>query len=506
MQSQPLPGAQSQYFSNGYGNRPASQTRGRLSPLPHHPPRASAFPRSSMSPFPSRPQPYPLFVSSPGTTGYVPQHSTRYYRNPGLQQPLRPLRVEFAARNSVHDVDRPVTFHGIGPPRPYSVPAQNMQSERSSREIPRPASVAHTRTETSLHLQALREGQRLGLSPPTQDAPEDQCAENDFMPPKRILPFPKKNRAKVQSTQPETEGETTTTKSLSSKVVPSASKQVDKGITGESRSESNQKTIRDHPDTNPDGVRALKRPKITFTNWRTPQHGNNTAASASPTTQVKKSLSQESQPSQIPSENAQGDSISRASGSVTENVGASATYATIPSLINPSHPRPAPVGLGAELEKPLVAPIIAPQPSPSTMVDPCLVSSYLDESCKSEASQKSLFGADSIRDKLSQVHPDIPNHKVAKRSASQATTVTSTSTEIPCAMRNQHTSKVKDACNQMSMIDVTIVLQRSIRDIVKIRLQQGNAGSLGALGGEILIKMAIEDEELGKAVEKALES
>ncbi|KAI0968190.1 hypothetical protein F4678DRAFT_205857 [Xylaria arbuscula] len=505
MQSQPLPGIQSRYFGNGYGNRPASQNRGRLSPLPHHQPRVSAVPRSSMSPFPSRPQPRPLFASSPGTTSYVPQHFTRYYRNPGLQQPLRPLRDELVARNPVHDVDRPVTFHGIEPPRPYSVPAQYMQSERSSRDIPRPASVAHTSTETSLHLQPLREGQTLGFSPRTEDAPEGQCAKDDFMPPKRILPFPKKNRARVQSTQPETEGETTT-KSLSSKVVPTASKQVDKCTTGESRSKSNQKTIHNHPDTTPDDVRALKRPKITFTNRRTPQHGNNKPASTSTTTQVKKSLSQESQPSQISSEKAQAGSISRVFCSVTDNAGASVTYTAIPSVINPSPPRPAVVGLDTELENPLVAPTIIPQESQSTMTDPSLISSHLDGSCKPEDSQKSLFGANSIREKLSQVHPDISKHTVAKRSASQATTVSSTSTEISCVMRNEHVSKARDACNHMSMIDVTIVLQRSIRDIVKIRLQQGTADSLGALGGEILIKMAMEDEELGKAVGKILES
>ncbi|KAI0434153.1 hypothetical protein F5Y09DRAFT_296760 [Xylaria sp. FL1042] len=445
MQSQSL--NQSRYFRNGIGGRPASQNRGRLSPFPSHPPRlpgAIAQLRRPMSPFHPRQQPHTFFANGPAATGYVPQKSVRYYRNSGLQQPIIPLREEFSQMSSVGGVDKSIDFHSLEQARPYSVPSHYRQTsqtrfEHSSQEIPRPASVTHTSTLTSLNhpiIQPLREDERSRVSPAMGSAPEDQCLKNDFIPPKRILPFPTKKQAKTESAHSETQRETIT-KSPSSQEVSTAPGQIDQSSTKKPQSKSKGKMSRENLDGATDGAsasspRVSKRPRITFTNWHSSRHEPNTSAPTFTNEHVNKSKSQESQPSRDLWENSQYGGLE----SVTDTVSASLTDAA-PSL-------------------------------------------------------------------LSNVKSDTLTCTMPKRSASQATTVSATSTKLSCGVGGGDVSKPKDPFNRMSMIETTIVLQRDVTDIVSTRLQQGSADLLDVLGAEILMKMAMEDKEFYEVVRRIL--
>ncbi|KAJ8120861.1 hypothetical protein ONZ43_g2541 [Nemania bipapillata] len=103
-------------------------------------------------------------------------------------------------------------------------------------------------------------------------------------------------------------------------------------------------------------------------------------------------------------------------------------------------------------------------------------------------------------------HSDVLTRPAAKRSASQATTVSATSTEPPHTADNEDVTEVKQLVDPMLMIDETMILERDVSDIVSTRLREGNANFIEALQGEILIKMAVRDDEIFEAVSKILKS
>ncbi|KAI1353814.1 hypothetical protein F5Y01DRAFT_275362 [Xylaria sp. FL0043] len=503
MQSQPLPSNQSRYFYNGIGV--ASQNRGRLSPLPHHPSRSSgtavASLRRPMPPFHPRQQPHPFLTSGPAAMGYIPQQSVRYYRNSALQEPIIPLRDEFSRISNVSGVDKSINFQSLEQARPNSVPSHYSQTldnfEYSSQEILRPASVAHTSIQTSidpLFLQPVRADESLGTSRPRISAPEDQCLENDFIPPKRILPFPTKEHAKTTSAPSETQRETMITESPSSHVVPTVPKENGQSITEKSQSKKKEKATRKSSDGTPNGApvsspRAPKRPRITFTNWHPPRHESKTPASRSTNEQTNKSKSQESQPSRNTRKNTKSGRLA----STTDKVSARPTD-TAPRLVgDSSHPHPVEVDRATNHEKHSVTHRSILEDSQSTMIG-----------SQPEASQQSPFTTKSIRDKPSVVESDTLTYTRPKRSISQATTISTTSTKLSHSARDEDVSKPKDPLNRMSMIETTMVLQRDVTDIVGTRLQQGNADFLDVLGGEILMKMAMEDKEICEAVKRIL--
>ncbi|KAI1429797.1 hypothetical protein F5Y12DRAFT_709800 [Xylaria sp. FL1777] len=476
MQPWPPPGNQSRYFRSGIGDGSVSQNQGRLFPLlPHtsRSPGAIAAPKSPMPPLLLRQQPHPFFASGPAATGYIPQQSARYYRNSGLQQPIIPLREEFSTVNNIRGVDGPMALEGLGQVRPYSVPSSYMQTsqpnyEHSAQEIPRPASVTYKSTQTPLDLnrpamQPLHEGEKLGFPPPKRGVPEDQCFEDDFIPPKRILPFPTKKGAKTQMVHSETQRETMTIESPSSKRVPTNTKQVHQCTTEEptssrvtakkveasaSQSQSSNKRANSkenmpkrlaNPDsTSADNFRSSKRPKIKFTNCHALQREHNTSMSTSVTAHMSKGTSQEPRPRRISSENSQGGSINGTVGSITDNasVGVSMceAYAALPREENLSHPHPIEADGDLECEKTLS--ISALEDSHSAMITPSL--------SKPKASKQPLLGTASING-------------------------------------NEDITEVKASSNPMVMIDEMMVLQQEISEIVSTRLQQGNADLLDAL-------------------------
>ncbi|KAI0811722.1 hypothetical protein GGR55DRAFT_83272 [Xylaria sp. FL0064] len=504
MQSQPLPGNQSRYFYNGIGGRPASQNRGRLTPLPHHPSRSSgaiASLRRPMPPFHPRQQPHPFLASGPAAAGYIPQQSVRYYRNSALQEPIIPLRDEFSGVSNIGGVDKSIDFQSLEQARPNSVPSHYSQTslnnfEFSSQEIPRPASVAHTSIQASIDpllLQPLCEGGSLGVSAPTGSDSEDQYPENDFIPPKRTLPFPTK-QAKTVSAHSQTQRENMITDLPSSQVVPTVTKQDDQSITEKSQSK-NKKMMRKNLDSATDGtaaksLRAFKRPRITFTNWHPPRHEFNTSISRSTNEHANKSKCQESQPSRNARKNTKGGRLA----STTDKVSTKPTDAASPPVMNSSHPHLVDVDRDTRHGQHSVThpPIL--EDSQSTMIG-----------SQPEASQQSLPIPNSIRDKPSVVKSNTLTNKKLERSISQATTVSTTSTKLSCAAKgDEDISKPKEPFNRMSMVETTMVLQRDVTDIVGTRLQQGNADVLDVLGGEILMKMAMEDKEICEAVKRML--
>ncbi|KAI3333905.1 hypothetical protein F4824DRAFT_470214 [Ustulina deusta] len=538
MQSWHSSGNQSRYFVNGIGDHPTSQNRSRLSPLPPHPsrsPGAVASSKAPWAPLHSRQQPHPFFASGPAATGYVPQQCVKRYRKSGPQQPIIPLREEFSNRS--------MALQGLEQVRPYSVPSYYIQTsqpkfENSGREIPRPASVSPASTQTPLNfnhhiVRPPREGGELELSPPKRGVPEDQCFEDDFIPAKRTLPFPTKKQAKAQTVHSEAQRETVVTKSPSLKVVSIAGQQVNQCTTDEpnlsrkaaekvkastslsqplnKRENGKEKMTRKHLDDAPDNasvdnLRASKRLKIKFTNWHASRQGRNTFTAPPTSAHMNAGASQGFQPSQMSWENSQGGSISGGLDSVTGSVAADVTSAALPRVRNLSHTHPAKVDRDMEREKTLVLHSSTPEDSHSTTIRPSL-SSYHDRSSNSEASPQLSLGTAPICGELSRVHAGTSTCKMAKRSASQATTVSATSTEPSlCTAGNGDAPKAKDSFNQMSMIDETMILQRDISDIVNARLQQGTASLLNALHGEILIKMAVWDNEMCEQISRILKS
>ncbi|KAI1272073.1 hypothetical protein F5Y07DRAFT_381015 [Xylaria sp. FL0933] len=504
MQSQSLPGNQSRYFYNGIGGRPASQTRGRLSPLPYHPSRSPGAAitslRRPMPPFHPRQQPHPFFASGPAATGYIPQQSVRYYRNSAIQEPIIPLRDEFSRISNVSGIDKSIDFRSLEQARPNSVPSHYSQTslnnfEYSSQEIPRPASVAHTSIQTSIDpllLQPLREGESLGTSTPRISAPEDQFLETDFIPPKRTLPFPTKEQIKTVSADSEAQRETMITESLSPQVVPTVPKENGQSVTEKSQSKKKEKATRKNLDgATTDGapassLRAPKRPRITFTNWHPPRHESKTSASRSTNEHANTSKSQESQPSRNTRKNTKGGRLV----STTDKVSAKSTDAAPQPVRDSPHPHPVEVDRATNHEKHSVTNRSILEGSQSTIIG-----------SQPEASQQSLFTTKFIHYKPPVVEYNTRTQTRLKRSISQATTVSATSTKLSHGAGDEDISKPKDPFNRMSMIETTMVLQRDITDIVCTRLQQGN---VDVLGGEILMKMAMEDKEICEAVKRIL--
>ncbi|TGJ88582.1 hypothetical protein E0Z10_g202 [Xylaria hypoxylon] len=531
MQSASAPSNRSRYFFNGISVQPAARDRGRLSPHPPHlsrSPVVTASPRGTVSPFHAHEQPHPYFSRGPAAMGYVPQQAVRHYRHPDLL-PVIPLREEFTTLSNLHDSSRSLALQELEQSRPHSVPSHYLHTsqtkfEHSARQIPRPTSVAHTSAKRLVDfnhpsLKSLSQGsaEEWGFSALKQGGPEGPAYEDDLMPPRRILPFLPSKQAHAQTTNSEAQIETMITKSPSLKVAVTTAQEADQcstkkktssrkmakasqSLPSNKQTHSEQKSIYKRSiDDAADNLHAPKRLKIRVINGYASQHEHNTS------THVNKGASQEFRLSQNSNESSQDDTISGDLDPVTGAVGASMTYLEPSGTRESSHPHPVEAERDVERNNALVALTSIPENLHSTMIDPSL-SSHHDRGSKPDTSRQPSVKTVVMRDKPLRAHSPISKQTTARRSASQATTVSTASTTLLCTAGDEDVPIAKDSSNWTSMIDEAMILERDISDIVNTRLQQGNADLLDTLHGELLIKMALKNEKLFEAVSRILKS
>ncbi|KAI1118438.1 hypothetical protein F5Y14DRAFT_264322 [Nemania sp. NC0429] len=504
--SQPiLPSEKSRYFRNGMGDHQVVRDRSRLSPLPRRLSRSAAVaasprttsPRGFMPPLRARQQPHPFFSRGPAAMGYIPQQPLRYSRHPNQQEPIVPLRDEFSAvSNTHHHSDRSMAWQALAQPRPYSVPAHPMHisrtgMEHSAQAIPRPTSVAHTSTRGLHDLSRLasnpqlaRDEEKVAPSSKKRDFPDNLGWEDELFPPKRILPFPISKQAKVQTAKTVQGSETLVPESQPSDILPNSA----------------ETALSTPPnDVSLDiGEATKRRTRIKLVSRSAMNESKPSAAQEynpfTPiSTQADEDPSQEPGPSQMSEDKSQGyhDGII---GNLDPMISGAEGIAT------PTDSTQAQESFQqSEAESIFIVPSSIPEDSYLELIDPSILSQH-DRSSEPAILQQSSFTATATTtsDKPPHVDPNIPAptcRTAPTRSASQATTVSTVSTEPPCAAENRDEPQADDASNPMSMIDEKMVLERDISDIVTARLREGNGtvASLEAFHAEILIKMAVRD-------------
>ncbi|KAI8955451.1 hypothetical protein F4801DRAFT_529426 [Xylaria longipes] len=238
-------------------------------------------------------------------------------------------------------------------------------------------------------------------------------------------------------------------------------------------------------------------PKIRLVNWHThhskgsSQRAHNTSTSTF--AQVNKHASQEYQPSQILPETLESDIITGA-------VGEDLTHAEPSRAKELSQPRPIKADQETEAKTTSNTSVPIVEHLHRTLDPPPY--SHQDQSSASEILL--LTQNSPIRDEP--INTDTLTFGLTKRSASQATTVYTTSTQLSFTAEDEDVPEEKESINPMSMINETMILERDLSDIVNTRLLEGEPYSLDALYGEILIKMAVKDDELFEAVSRMLKS
>ncbi|KAI1190835.1 hypothetical protein F5B17DRAFT_385263 [Nemania serpens] len=551
-QSQPiLPSERSWFFRNGMADHQVIRDRSRLSQLP---PRLSgsalavasprtASPRDSMPPLRALQQPHqppPFFSRGPAAMGYIPQQSLRYSRQLHLQEPIVPLRDEFSAVSNIHHADRSMAWQGHAQPRPYSVPSQPMQSSRTNMEhsaqtIPRPTSVAHTGTRRLYDLshpaskpQLEQDDENFGLSSNKRGFPDDLGWEDEPLPPKRTLPFPISKQAKAPTMRSDKQFETINTGSSAPNVnltaVPHVNQCTPAETSKEGRPSASQLQSSDmHPnkremtlltcsnDVSANSGKAPKRAtRIKLVSRSTTNGSKDSVAQeyiplTPNSTQADEIRSQEFEPSQMSQGKVRGDSISGYLDpmiSVTEGIATPTDSSQAQEWLQQS-----------EAEKISIVPSFIPE-DPHTSLINRSISSQHDRNSELQISQQPpLTTPSSTWKNPSRTHPNIPAPPchAPKRSASQATTVSTASTEPPCTGKDKDSPpQANDIFNPMSIIDEKMVLEHNVSDIVTARLREGNgtAASLDAFHAEILIKMAVRDgdEDVFGAVCRMLSS
>ncbi|TRX92316.1 hypothetical protein FHL15_006702 [Xylaria flabelliformis] len=198
--------------------------------------------------------------------------------------------------------------------------------------------------------------------------------------------------------------------------------------------------------------------------------------------QADRHASQECQPSQVLPETLEGDSVSGG----LDPVGVNQAHQNIETKITSSTP----ISL---LEYPHRTQVNLPPYSHQNR-------SSTPEILSQPPIQSSLIGDEHMESNA--LAP-----RMMKRSASQATTASGTTTQPSYAAEDEDVpEEEKESFNPMSMVDETMILERDLSDIVDARLREGKPELLDTLYGEILIKMALKDEGLFKAVSKMLQS
>ncbi|KAJ8130442.1 hypothetical protein O1611_g3184 [Lasiodiplodia mahajangana] len=497
-----LPSQQSHYFSNGVTDHPTPQNRGRLLPYPprlYRPPEGIPSRGSPMSPFQPRQQLRPFFSQGPAAMGYIPQQPIRYPRSFGPREPIVPMRNE-ASR--VHSSQRTVALHELEQTRPYSVPSHYTRTSQADHEqsvsvISRPTSAAYIDTrkmfESDLpNLNPLPESseETPKLSSCKRKAADDQSF-GELLPPKRKLPFPSSKQTKAQAARAEGQLEATNTKALPLNAASTSAQKV-------SPCENSSGGTAKRPETSKPQLRSSKRlaDKNALSKGRTetklvnqcanPSKGSSHNARTLASTRSNEDTSQVSESIQMPERCLNNDGISGNLNTIHSMTDVRARDTNPPRERELSQPQDMAAG------KAFVAPSFALKDLSSNSIDPALSSSR-GRNYEPEVPQEPLRKTDAS------------TYPAAKRSASQATTVSTTSTEISQTGGGENHPEVKELFNPMSMIDGAMILERDISGIFDARLRAGNADLLETLKGEILIKMAVKDDQIFETVRRSLQ-
>lgn len=530
-QAQPQPAitSRSRYFHNGLHSHSTLQNRSRLSPLPSLARSSGAMTSSQgiIQPLQIQQQPYPFFAGGPAARGYIPQQAQGFSRYAALQEPIVPLRQEFSAVHTVRNSsERPVFSPGPEQiPRSYSVPTHYAQTSRfktghSARAISRPASaiqpgarrlVGLSRPNTKLVLG--RNGETLGPSPTQIHDLYSSRFEDEFIPPKRTLPFPTSDKSKVQNAHAEVQPEGITTESpLLEDTVPELKKQAKqdatkKEISSRSTAENDiarlsQSQLLDKPKTGKkrgfsqsqnDNMQVSKRPtKIKLVSRSADDSRRPPLQEYRSSASIYMQSSQEPRPNLIPRKGSQDESNSWTLGSahlpLTRTRESSCLHITKSAQdLNTGN---APVARSSVVGHP-----------PSTSLTGSSPSNHQDKIPSSEIEQQTLHGNTSTH-----IYSHMPENTEITRPASQASTLSTMSTQPLCSAggKDKRDTKIADSSNTLLMTDTPTILERDISDIVTARLRDGNPDLLDAVHGEILIKMASGDDVLFEAISKIL--
>ncbi|KAI0201542.1 hypothetical protein F4808DRAFT_103817 [Astrocystis sublimbata] len=547
--SQPiLPPQRSRYFQNGITDYRASQNQSRLSfppPRMSQSPVATASSRKPMAMLPAQAYPHPYFPRAPAAMGYIPQRPHRYPRHPGLQGSIVPLRAEFYGNSNMYDNDGSLASREGQPPRPYSVPSWSPHTpqhtiEHNAHEIPRPTtttSLAHRSSGTLLNAEIPVVEL---LSDVDLDKPDVMSA---VPPPERTLPFPVRKQAKDTSSprvQSETSNKnlyslgkvsnmtqlaskTTTGETTSSKSTQQKKPKASQSKPPKTRADNQEKKVNKRASSARCKDRDTAKPPIRIRlvgqysfNSKDASH-KAVSVSTSTLTPVKKPESLGSKPTQLLSEGTECDDNRRFLRPINDLVGRTgdSSYQCLPKTNHnqamesekvPTTPMP----ISANSHLALTKSLSLHEPGQTSLSKVPTQLSARNFAVHSERLESNTSTGTEIVSKLlaqastSSVCIERRDSQIHKRSLSQATTASATSTQPPCAAEKKDMLEDNGASNPMSMIDERIINERDLSDIVDIRLQEGKLELLETLQGEILIKMASKDTALYDVVYQIL--
>ncbi|KAI3320208.1 hypothetical protein HD806DRAFT_236602 [Xylariaceae sp. AK1471] len=480
-QSQPtLPSQKSPYFYDAAVGIPASQHRGRLlpsrplislsrSPVLNAPSRGTSTLQplhTSGSPYQYQHQPPPYFTQGPAAKGYIPQQVPRY------EEPIVPLRQAFSTVGHVHHHDKSQALGHLGPTRPHSVPSRHIQSpetisEPHARQILRPISAISRSTQRLLtpyplnvHPPSKTDGEQWSLSPEIRGISSVPGLVDDVIPPKRVLPFPTSRQAKPQTGNVEKQSKTKNKDS-------SLQNAVERKKASASQSEHPNKLAKS---------KTKKAPK------RSKDASADTFEPSKRGTKIR-----------LIGPYARHNSISAPAST-------SGTDAKISHARECSPPYSIEVNRGSEPGDAFAVPNSVPHYPHSTFVD-LAPSGQHKRRFDLELSQQPLTRTASMRGRKLGELSSVATQVVAKRSTSQASTVSSkTSYSTPV----NDVSETKDPLNPTLMIDETMARERDISDIVETRLQQREVHIIETMNAEILVSKAAKDDKLFEVMERFL--
>ncbi|KAI1822075.1 hypothetical protein F4861DRAFT_516326 [Xylaria intraflava] len=538
-----------------------------VQPRLSRPPLAMASPVSSMSPLGPVPgpyqvhqQPHPYFAQGPSAMGYIPQQPRRYFGRQAPQEPIVPLRKEYSSLRELEQA------------RPYSVPSHLTQLPQTINEHnapllpPRPISVAHTSSQSMMDAGYTNGGLISEKGEDSGPVRENLNDSDAGIPPRRLLPFPTTRRTGVQeatqtshsepikekspspkiaSTDTQNESQPTVKSAISSRKTTTTRKkrQVTRPQANQPKAaskpvSSKRKRPAGRPESSPThSTVSLKKPtKIKllgrFANYHT--NSPTTEGLGPPPSEVNESIPQESDPGQKSQEIETRAAKSKPSSKPVNTKRKATSKRPDDGSTHTSNvpKRPAKIGL---LDRPSESHINCPsteqnKASPSEVVQTPSEDPNPDQKFQSIPTELNCSSGDAHIDTnamnpiertpndVTTVHrkPSSVNSEVAirstatKRSASQATTVSTISTgssiTTPMVPKSNEPAPSGAGAGSSPMSDETMILEQDISNIVNTRLQQGKADMIETIYSEVLIKMAVRDENIFEGVAKMLES
>ncbi|KAI8631056.1 hypothetical protein F5Y19DRAFT_20367 [Xylariaceae sp. FL1651] len=515
---------------------PSRITTPRLSPLPRSPaPIFSARGRSILLPaqgqYQAQHQAHPYFSTEPAARGYLPQRTWRPSRHPDLEEPIVPLRQQFSVSNDVRDSNRPVPLQRINPGRPYSVSSYYTQPSRNiniyeASQIARPATISNPGTqkqpapyhpdgtpqfdETQGHLE-------FPVPVPTSTSSTDFIDETIPLP--RALPFLEgrqaKRRAETLESRVEAANENSSPKAAFAAIQLKARRTNEKTSSSPKPTKGkNTSAPQSNPTENSTSGKADKGSK----------HSNSASAVLStvsnPSKKIKlvgryashtpratlvqeigalrskisnKQASQGVLPSHASQVNEHHESSNESLDHVTDAVSAGGIQADNSQAKQLSQRHPLEANLELKSIETIVTTSSIPKNSCTTPSDLNPLGQREQESDTEIPRRLRPANISTLDNHLRKVS-DVLIPSVMKRTASQATTVSTVSTEAPPSSANENILKAEDVFNPMSKIDEKMAIEQDIDYIVKTRFQTGGIGMLETMGAEILISMTAKDK------------